>query len=155
MNFRLYAPGDFEQLYAIEQRCFLPELRFSRRYMRQVIRSPHTVTWIAEEDCLLTGFAIVAWTSTNNGVTAYLETIEVLTAFRGQGVGRGLLRNIEASAVAAAARILWLHVNIANQDAIRLYQAQGYCCEGVQEDYYPDGNAALIYRKPLSNGSLP
>ena len=155
VNFRLYAPGDFERLYAIEQRCFLPELRFSRRYMRELIRRPHSTTWVAEENSLLAGFAVAAFATQKDGVAAYIETIEVLSAFRGQGVGAELLRRVEASAAAAAAGILWLHVDIANQHAIRFYQAHGYSSEGIQEDYYPDGNAALIYRKPLSNGSLP
>jgi ribosomal protein S18 acetylase RimI-like enzyme len=155
VNFRLYAPGDFERLYSVEQRCFPPQLRFSRRYLRQIVRSPQTATWVAEADSLLAGFAVAAFATKTNGVAAYLETIEVLSAFRGQGVGAELLRRVEASAAAAAAGILWLHVDIANQHAIRFYQAHGYSSEGIQEDYYPDGNAALIYRKPLSNGSLP
>jgi ribosomal protein S18 acetylase RimI-like enzyme len=155
VNFRLYAPGDFEQIYAIEQRCFLPGLRFSRRYLRQIVRSPHTATWIAEVDSLLAGFAVAAFATKKDKVAAYLETIEVLSAFRGQGVGAELLRRVEASAAAATAGILWLHVDIANQHAIRFYQAHGYSSESIQEDYYPDGNAALIYRKPLSIGSLP
>ena len=30
MNYRLFEPDDFDELYAIEEMCFQPPLRFSR-----------------------------------------------------------------------------------------------------------------------------
>ncbi len=45
--------------------------------------------------------------------------------------------------------MIWLHVEAANASAIRLYEAHDYRCEGRKENYYPLGQAALIY----GNGS--
>ena len=40
MLYRLYQPGDFAALYAVEELCFEPPFRFSRAYMRQLIAKP-------------------------------------------------------------------------------------------------------------------
>jgi ribosomal protein S18 acetylase RimI-like enzyme len=40
-------------------------------------------------------------------------------------------------------------VDAENASAIRLYERQGYVCEVREENYYPQGRAALIYAKPL------
>ena len=147
MLYRLYTPEDFESLYSLEELCFAPPDRFGRRYMRQLVERRNTNTWIAEDGRQMAGFAIVEWAERRNGVSAYIETIEVAPDNRGRGVGRELLGRIEGSARAAGACQIWLHVEAANTAAIRLYEARGYLCEGRQENFYPLGRSALIYRK--------
>jgi ribosomal-protein-alanine N-acetyltransferase len=161
---RLYIPADFEQLYALEEACFEPPSRFSRRFMRLLVECSHAATWIAEEAGQIAGFAIIDWAEEDNGVpsdgslslgcnneiTAYIQTVEVSPEVRGRGVGRELLNRIEGSARLAGALSIWLHVEEGNTAAIRLYEAQNYCCEGREEDYYPSGRAALIYVKRLA-----
>jgi ribosomal protein S18 acetylase RimI-like enzyme len=148
--YRPYKPEDFDPLYALEERCFEPPSRFGRRYMRLLVSRANAAAWIAEEDGRLWGFAIVEWAEERRGVTAYIQTIEVAPEMRGHGVGSALLGSIEGSARAAGAGLIWLHVEAANACAIRLYEAQGYACDGRQENYYPHGRAALIYVKRLS-----
>lgn len=152
MLYRLYTPQDFDALYAIEKSCFEPIFRFGRVYMRRLVQRPNAVTWIAEEDGQLAGFAIAEFSSRGCKceVTAYIQTIEVLPAARSQGIGRQMLGRIEESARLAGAVLIWLHVEAANAAAIRLYEAQGYFCEGRQENYYPLGRAALIYVKRIT-----
>ena len=152
MNWRLYIPADFGPLYAIEEACFQPPLRFGRRYMRQLVDSRDAATWIAEQDGLMAGFAIVEWTPDMEGTTAYIETLEVAQGWRGQGVGGELLRRIEGSAQGAGAVWIGLHVDAENAGAIRLYESGGYRLEGRQENYYARGRAALIYSKRLVSG---
>ncbi|MGD0800525.1 MAG: N-acetyltransferase [Terracidiphilus sp.] len=147
MLYRPYTPEDFDPLYAIEELCFEPPSRFSRRYMRQLVSSPNAATWVAEENGRLQGFAIVECNEDEGELAAYIQTIEVLPEARGQGAGRELLNHIEGSARLAGAAVVWLHVESENTAAIRLYEAHGYCCEGRQENYYPSGHAALIYIK--------
>jgi ribosomal-protein-alanine N-acetyltransferase len=148
--FRLYKPEDFDALYALEELCFEPPSRFGRRYMRMLVSRANAAAWIAEEDGRLWGFAIVEWAEERRGVTAYIQTIEVAPEARSRGVGGALLGSIESSARAAGARLIWLHVDATNAAAIRLYEAQGYACDGRQENYYPHGRAALIYVNRLS-----
>ena len=148
----LYRPciaEDFAPLYAIEELCFQSPLRFGRGQMRRLIQSRNAATWIAEQDGLICGFAIVEWMQERSGVVAYIQTIEVGPDRRGQGVGGELLRRVEGSARAAGAQVIWLHVDAENAAAIRLYEANGYRIEGRSENYYPLGRAALICLKAL------
>jgi ribosomal protein S18 acetylase RimI-like enzyme len=149
--YRLYKPEDFIALYAIEEACFEPPFCFGRRYMRQLIDSASSATWIAEEDGRMAGFAIVEWSEETTGTIAYIQTLEVAPDWRVQGVGGELLRRIEGSARDAGSQAIWLHVHAENDAAIRLYHAHGYLSAGREENYYARGNAALVCIKPLEN----
>lgn len=151
MVYRLYRPEDFDPLYAVEEVCFEPPFRFSRSTMHELLRSSHAVTWIAEDDGRLEGFAIAEWAQEAGLTVAYISTIEVLPQKRRSGAGSELLRLIEQSAQDAGARLIWLHVDEENAAAIRLYEAHGYHREGREADFYPRGRTALIYAKPLGS----
>jgi ribosomal protein S18 acetylase RimI-like enzyme len=149
MNYRLFEPEDFDELYEIEEVCFQPPLRFSRRYMRQLIASPNAATWIAESNEHLSGFGIVDWSEQSVGVFAYIQTIEIAPHYRGHGIGSELMRRLEGSANAEGAVAIWLHVDETNTAAIQLYRAHGYQHTGRTENYYTRGRAADIYIKHL------
>jgi len=152
MIYRLYSSSDFARLYAVEEVCFPPSFRFTRGYLRELVTSPEAATWIVEEDGLMVGFAIVEWGGEADEEIAYIQTIEVAPEQRGRGVGRQLLERIEGSARAVGAVQIGLHVDEANSGAIRLYEANGYRKQGREENYYPQGRAALIYAKALTEG---
>jgi ribosomal protein S18 acetylase RimI-like enzyme len=152
VDYRLYRSGDFDAVYAIEVACFKPPFRFGHKCMKQLVIRADAATWVAEESGCLQGFAIVEWARDAGGVAAYIATIEVMPGLRGNGVGGELLRKLEGSAVGAGAKELWLHVDAENSGAIRLYQVHGYRCEGREEDFYPNGRAALVFSKPLGTG---
>ena len=149
MHYRLFEPDDFDDLYDIEEVCFQQPERFTRRYMRRLIGSANSATWIAEEKAKMTGFAIVEWAEQGNGVTAYIATIEVLPEFRKLGVGAELLRRLEGSANAERAVAVWLHVDMENAAAIRLYERLGYANSGRAENFYARNRPAAIYFKHL------
>lgn len=149
VRYRLYQPGDFAALYAIEEACFEPPLRFPRAYMRQLAGSRHGVAWIAEEDGQMAGFAIAEWSSTGAQIVAYIATLEVALGFRKRGIGGELLRRLETSAENAGAAWMWLHVDAENAPAIHMYESHRYQCQDREEDYYGQHRAALIYAKAL------
>ena len=149
MHYRLFELDDFDELYAIEEICFQPPQRFSRRYMRELIASPDTATWIATEKNQMLGFAVVEWVQQITGVIAYIATIEVLPEFRGRGIGAELLRRLEGSANAERAITMWLHVDAENASAIRLYERLGYRNTGRADHYYARNRPAAIYAKSL------
>jgi ribosomal protein S18 acetylase RimI-like enzyme len=157
MHYRLYRPSDFEPLYAIEELCFQPPLRFPRRYMRSVIENPDSATWIAEEvadeTARMAGFAIVEWGGAAEDRFAYIQTLEVSPGYRRRGVGRRLLAQVEESARCAGAVAIWLHVDTENHAAIRLYGEHGYGEQGREEHYYARHRAAYIYAKDLARAS--
>lgn len=149
MQFRLYRDGDFARLYAIEVVCFRPPLRFGRGMMRQLIESPTSATWVAEEDGAMLGFAVVEWTTEETQNTAYIPTLEVLAEHRRRGIAAELLRRLEESAALAGAGLIWLHVDVENEAAIRLYRGAGYEQKGRHEHYYARYRAAEVYMKGL------
>lgn len=155
MHYRRYQPADFAQLYAIEEACFQPPLRFSRSYMRQLVRSADADTWIAEEDGQLAGFAIIEWPGAADEMVGYIQTIEVSSAYRRRGVGMELLRRLEDAARARGAVQIWLHVDAENNAAIRLYLAEGYTKRGMHAHYYGGERDAAIYCKLLTGGNGP
>jgi ribosomal-protein-alanine N-acetyltransferase len=130
-------------------------LRFSRAYMRRLVSSSDAATWIAEEeDGQMAGFAIVEWSGDAGERIAYIETIEVAPEKRRLGVGWELMRRVEQSAQSAGARAIWLHVDVENAGAIRLYEAHGYQRKGREANFYPRGRAALVYEKSLAGPEL-
>jgi ribosomal protein S18 acetylase RimI-like enzyme len=152
MLYRAYRPEDFDALYAIEEACFQPPLRFDRAYMRRLVSSSDAATWIAEAEAgQMAGFAIVEWSEEAGACVAYIQTIEVAPEKRRLGVGAELMRRVEQSAQSAGAAAIWLHVDAENANAIRLYEACGYRRKGREANYYPRGRAALIYAKPLEH----
>jgi ribosomal-protein-alanine N-acetyltransferase len=152
--YRQFVSEDFDRLYALEVLCFRPPFRFSRRTMRAFVQHSDSATWIAEEAGLMAGFAIVEWGARKGESRAYIQTIEVAQDARRRGIGKGLLNRIEGSARDAGAGSIWLHVEAENASAIRLYEAQGYRCQGRKENFYPLGQAALVYMKELELASL-
>ena len=118
--------------------------------MRSLVESPNVATWIAEAGSRMVGFAIANWARGANGMEAYVQTLEVLPEGRRCGAGRDLLARVEASAQAAGAARIGLHVEASNVAAICLYEACGYVCKGWQKGYYGRQRAALIYGKALS-----
>ena len=98
----------------------------------------------------MAGFAVVEWLEEERATVAYIQTIEVAADERRQGVGGELLRNVEASARAAGADTIWLHVDAENSAALCLYERRGYAGQGRAEKYYARHRAALIYSKQLA-----
>ncbi|KAA6456235.1 GNAT family N-acetyltransferase [Acidobacteria bacterium AB60] len=150
VQYRLYQDGDFPRIYAIENVCFNPPLRFGRQMMRELIAGGNSATWIAEQENAVLGFAIVEWGDDGDGLTAYIPTLEVLPGERRRGIGAELLSRLEASAAQAGAGLIWLHVDAKNEAAIRLYRAAGYEQKGRHEHYYARYRAAEIYAKALT-----
>ncbi|HLY40002.1 MAG TPA: N-acetyltransferase [Terracidiphilus sp.] len=149
MRYRLYSPEDFPALYAIEEVCFEPPFRFSRRYLRAIIHSAHSATWLADVGERIVGFSVIEWSIEAEGALAYLQTIEVLPEFRKHGVASELLGCSENSALAGGAHEIWLHVDEFNASAIRLYEYHGYVRRARKENYYPQGRAALVLAKQM------
>lgn len=150
MHLRPYNPNDFEGLYRVEERCFDVPLRFDRDYMLELLSRKGSIAFVVEEQSAIVAFAIASMHRKADRKFAYIETLEVLEEFRGRGVAGKLLAQLEASARGSLASIVILHVDRLNERAIRLYEGHGYSKVDEQENFYPNGNAAFVYRKTIS-----
>lgn len=153
MEYRLYHPGDFAALYAVEELCFQPPIRFSRATMSGFIGNRGTATWIAAEDAQLIAFAIVEWPEDAEGEAAYIVTLETHPDWRRRGIGSELLCRSEQSARDAGAHTIWLHVDAENAVAIQLYESRGYERKGREKNFYSRNRDALVYAKRFTNAS--
>jgi ribosomal-protein-alanine N-acetyltransferase len=81
---------------------------------------------------------------------SHLLNIAVAPARRGAGIGRALLREcIRRGARAGAARI-HLEVRAGNEEAQRLYRAEGFAFHGIRKGYYIDtGEDAVLLSREL------
>ena len=146
---RLFAASDLPAMYAIEEACFAPPLRFSRRLIRSLANDPNCRTWVGLAGQLQAGFAIVSLAGEDDSSSAYIWTIEVLPAYRRRGVARQLLERLEQNACEAGCSVIELHVSVRNLEGITLYVSAGYELIGVQRSYYGPGEDGLHLRKTL------
>jgi ribosomal protein S18 acetylase RimI-like enzyme len=146
---RRFADPDLRALYAIEEACFEPAVRFSRSLMRSLAHDPGCRTWLGIVDEVRVGFAIVGLRGEQDPQSAYIWTIEVLPAFRRLGVARQLLMRVEESAREAGCTAIELHVSERNAAGLALYEAAEYLRIGVDAEYYGRREDAFRYRKEL------
>jgi len=84
------------------------------------------------------------------GTVAYIQTIEVHPDWRRRGVAAELLRRAEDTARAAGATAIWLHVDVENSAALRLYENRGYARRGREEHFYARQRPAFVYAKSFA-----
>jgi len=75
---------------------------------------------------------------------AHVTNIAVLPAFRGQGLGERLLRQLMADAMACGARKMTLEVRVSNDTAKSLYRKLGFQEGGIRRGYYTDNHEDAI-----------
>lgn len=123
----------------IEQSCFPDPWDIS--VIRTEIESPLCDLIVEEYDGRIIGFAL-AKTAADE---AELYQIAVLPEYRGQGIGRGLLRELYSALRERGAAMCFLEVRSGNTEAIALYESEGFEQISVRTCYYGDDDA-LIYR---------
>lgn len=112
-----------------------------RRLMREIRRKPGflpSATWAiaAPEGCVATIQGVI-----DRGPIGSIQNVGVLPGYRGQGLGRALVRQALAGFTAAGLRRAYLEVTAENQAAVRLYRGIGFRrCRTLYKaiDYDPD-----------------
>jgi ribosomal-protein-alanine N-acetyltransferase len=146
---RLFTDTDLVALYAIEEACFAPPVRFSKRLIRSLVMSEFCRTWVGVAGGTACGFAIVALMDDEDPDAAYIWTIEVLSEYRRLGAARRLLERVEASALAAGKLRVALHVEESNLAGIALYERCGYVRAAIARHFYGRDKTGFRYEKAL------
>ncbi|GAB3015878.1 peptidase C39 family protein [Bowmanella dokdonensis] len=151
MILRNATTADIPQLTTLEKASFTTD-RISRRSFSHFIRKAHCTMVVAHEDERLAGYALVLYRSGTQ--LARLYSIAVSDEFRGRGVARQLLGEVERLAAEQLCIFMRLEVRVDNEPAISLYKKLRYRSIGTVEGYYEDGGDALQMEKTLSPTKL-
>ena len=100
-------------------------------YWSKSIETENSTTFVAEKAGEIVGFVSVSVTAENLSLLqpmcfARVGSVCVAEAFRGQGIGRELMAQVELWAAANGAADVRLSVWAFNQPALRLYEELGY-----------------------------
>ncbi len=174
---RPYHPDDFETLWQIDQRCFLPGIAYSKHELASFLRQRGAVCIVAEtstdvngspasqttesptESALeaptesplnfrILGFVIVLVNPRQ--AAAYITTLDVLSRMRRLGAGTALMAAAEQLARDGACTAVHLEAAVENESALAFYARQGYGIVSTVADYYAPGAHAYSLTKPLT-----
>jgi len=138
---------DLDGLVELERRCFATDL-ISRRSFRHLLTRANASILVAVEDGALAGYALVLFS--RGTALARLYSIAVDGAFRGRGVGRGLLAAAEAEALARGCVSMRSEVRFDNAASLALFESNGYRRFEELEDYYEDHMGAFRFERTLA-----
>jgi [ribosomal protein S18]-alanine N-acetyltransferase len=148
---REYRTSDLDAMFELDQECFSADFRFDRESIQIFAEEQGAVVCVAENGgAEIIGFVIVHVEHVAEGWRGYVVTLDVRAEYRGQGVARRLMGQVEARIADAGARLMELHVFIGNEGAIRFYERVGYTRTAVRRRFYGKAGDAFVYRKELS-----
>ena len=84
------------------------------------------------------------------GGEAHVIRLAVEDAHRRRGLGRALLDGLVGWSEDSGAPALLLEVRAGNAAALALYADAGFTVDGTRPRYYPDGEDALLLRRPFA-----
>ncbi|WP_275956580.1 ribosomal protein S18-alanine N-acetyltransferase [Nonomuraea sediminis] len=146
LRLRQMIEADLPAVMAIERATF-PLDAWSEAMMRGELadqpRSRHYV--VAEVDGQIVGYAGLAAAADQ----ADVQTIAVLDAHQGTGIGGALLSELLAEARRRGAREIFLEVRADNPRAQGVYGHFGFEEIGLRRRYYDDGTDAIMMRRKL------
>ena len=139
-------PADLDGVMAIEEASF--PTPWSRALFEEEIgrRFSDAIVVIGEPGGTVDGYAI-CWTI---GEQSHLLNIAVRPEVRKGGIGRSLLRECLRRSALAGGRRIFLEVRPTNQEAIRLYESEGFRFVGIRRGYYTDtGEDAIVFAREI------
>ncbi|MGI9289284.1 MAG: GNAT family N-acetyltransferase [Pseudomonadales bacterium] len=110
------------------------------------IREPEVVVAVAKAERELQGFAIMQFGEDN----AHLNLLAVRTRYRRRGLGKRLLRWLEATAITAGTFKISLELRETNRSAHQFYQRLGYRPIKRIAGYYQGREAAIRMGRNVS-----
>lgn len=138
---------DFEQIYEIEQACFV-EPYTREQLMYEFSENPLNKILVAYDEDKIVGF--VDYMITFNSAT--ISQIAVLPNYRKKGLGSKLLEEMEKSfpkEIDDVVETITLEVRESNINAISFYKKNGYENVVIKKHYYKNGENAVYMIKRL------
>jgi ribosomal-protein-alanine N-acetyltransferase len=160
VHLRPYTPGDFDQLYALDQQCFPRGIAYSKRMLASFLRSPR-VHGIVAEDSPAAAHTPSAGTSPDPAIVAFLITeenppighiltLDVAPSHRRHNVGSQLLALGEQQLAARGIVSIVLETSVENAPGVAFWQRHGYRTVGIHPRYYLGRTDAFAMRKNIT-----
>ena len=141
VSLRAATRADLRAICAIDQAAFTQP--WQPHTFEQALNDPKYVVLVAQSSEIVCGFG-VAYTVGDEGEIA---TFAVDEAMRGHGVGDAIFKELLAQCTSRGARTVFLEVRRSNLSAQRLYKRFGFEEVGQRQNYYADGETALIMKR--------
>jgi ribosomal-protein-alanine N-acetyltransferase len=147
---RLARPDDAQDIAMMSRELIEQGLPWTWRPGRVLaaLRSPETNVAVVRADSALVAFGIMDYLERH----AYLALLAVRPASQRTGVGRALLRWLEASAHVAGAERISVEARLDNVAARSFYNELGYHETGIRRGRYSDGVDGVRLDKWLRAG---
>ena len=142
---RLFAPQDAGPLGEVHRASFEEPL-FGPSYWRADRARPPALCVVAEAD---DGRLLAYCDGFTAGEGGDVNSIAVVPAARGQGVGVRVLEAFLDAARARGAAVIHLEVATDNAPALALYRRAGFERVGTRRDYYGRGADAAVLARTL------
>lgn len=140
---RRMKPEDLEAVSRIEAECF--SMPWSLEAYRKTLE---------DEKCL---YLVAVWRETVIGMCGVLQVLDegdisnvaVTEKMRGRGVAGKMLAELLRQGEERGIHDFTLEVRVGNRAAIRLYEAHGFCSEGIRPGFYeaPREDALIMWRR--------
>jgi ribosomal-protein-alanine N-acetyltransferase len=152
LRIREATPGDFDELWRIDQLCFEPGIAYSRRELSWYMQLRGAFSLIAETRAsarskwTISGFILAQRLRANVG---HVVTIDVLPQARRTRVGTRLMSDAEARLRECGCDTVVLETAVDNLAAIKFYKRLGFHIVKTIPRYYLDRLDALMMVKLL------
>lgn len=102
---------------------------------------------IAESDGEIVGWGGIMFISA--GTEADILTLAVIPEFRRKGIARAILKDLMAWGMSKKVNAFMLEARLKNDEAIALYESEGFIKVSERRNYYAPGVDAVVMRKEL------
>lgn len=145
MKIRSLKEEDIEFVYEIEKECFPKGGWTKEQFLYELNENPFANVCVIEDDNHIVGY--VDWWITYE--QAQLANIAVKVDHRKLGIGQTLLQYVIDDAIMHECENISLEVRVSNQQAIQLYEKNGFINVNIRKSYYDDGENAYLMVKPI------
>jgi ribosomal-protein-alanine N-acetyltransferase len=149
---REYRADDFDILWQLDQKCFPPDIAYSRAELAYYLRKKNAICLIAFHESEIIGFIVGHLDRRGFG---HIVTLDVDPSAHRTGVGSVLIEAAEEQFCEAQCASIFLEVAVNNFPAISFYKKHGYSVLKTLRRYYPGDLDGLLMGKKLMRHEMP